>query len=69
MNMYLLGVAGCSPIRHLPIAKVPGYIGESTADFRQLAKFQEMHWRNYSGPSPIGESEVDYLSCHGTILI
>ena len=43
-------------------------IGESTVHFRQLAKFQGMCWRKYSGLSPIGESYVDFLSCHGTIL-
>jgi hypothetical protein len=45
-----IGVAGRSPIRlppigHSPMAKIRGCIGESTVDFRQLAKFQEIYWR------------------------
>jgi hypothetical protein len=51
-------VAGRSPIRlsptgHSPVAKVPGCIGESTMDFRQLARFQGMYWRKYGGLSPL----------------
>jgi hypothetical protein len=37
------------------MAKVHGYIGESPLYFRQLAKFQGVHWRKYSGLSPIGK--------------
>jgi hypothetical protein len=59
------------------MAKVHGYIGESTVDFRQLAKFQGVHWRNYNGLSPIGEIpggvlakvQWTFASCHETILI
>jgi len=29
------------------------YIGESTVDIRQLAKFQVVYWRKYSGLSPM----------------
>jgi hypothetical protein len=60
-------VAGRSPIRlspigHSPTAKVHGCIGESKVDFRQLAKFQEIYWRNSRGC--VGESKVDFTSCH-----
>ena len=43
-------------------------IGEGIVDFRQLAKFQRPYWRKYSGLSPIGESEMDYLNNYRTIL-
>ena len=36
--------------------------GESTVDFRQLAKFRRMYWRKYSGLSPIGEISEDVLA-------
>jgi hypothetical protein len=32
------------------------YAGESTVDFRQLARVQVVYWREYSELSPIGES-------------
>jgi hypothetical protein len=44
------------------MAKVRGCIGESTVDFRQLAKFQEIYWRKYSGLSPIGETPGGVLA-------
>jgi hypothetical protein len=44
------------------MAKVRRCIGESTVDFRQLAKFQEMYWRKYNGLSPIGEIPEDILA-------
>ena len=34
--------------------------GESTVDFRQLAKFQRMYWRNFRGC--IGEISEDVLA-------
>ncbi len=44
-----------SPIRHSPMAKVPGRIGENTVNFHQLAKFQGEYGRKYDGLSPIGD--------------
>ncbi len=51
-----------SPIEHSPTAKVRGCVGESKVDFRQLAKFQEIYWRKYSGLSPIGETPGGVLA-------
>ena len=82
------GVAGFSPIRRSPMAKVlegyigeipedvlakiqwtfanwrnsSGCIGESTMDFCQLVKFQKMYWRKYNGLLPIGEIPEDVLA-------
>ena len=82
LGVYWRKYDGLSPIGEIPgdvLAKVRwtfanwrnsrGCVGESTVDFRQLAKFQRMCWRKYSGLSSIGESEMDYLSFYGTILI
>ena len=44
------------------LAKVRGYIGESTTDFRQLVKLHRMYWRKYSGFSPIGEIPLGVLA-------
>jgi hypothetical protein len=54
LMVWLMGISPIrlSPIGHSPMAKVHGYIGETTMDFRQLAKFQGVCWRNYSGLSP-----------------
>jgi hypothetical protein len=30
-------------------------VGESTVDFRQLAKFQRVYWRKFSGISPLAK--------------
>jgi hypothetical protein len=51
------------------MAKVREYIGESTVDFRQLAKLQAIHWGKYSRLSPIGENKIDFATCRETILI
>jgi len=37
-------------------------IVESSLNFRQLAKFQELYWRKYSGLSPIDEIPGDVLA-------
>ena len=39
-----------------------GCIIESTVDFCQLAKLQEMYWRKYSGFLPTGETPRDVLA-------
>jgi hypothetical protein len=44
------------------MAKVQGCVGESTADIRQLAKFREVYWREYSEHSPTGEIPANMLA-------
>jgi hypothetical protein len=51
-----------SPTGHSPMAKVQGCVGESTADIRQLAKFREVYWREYSEHSPTGEIPANMLA-------
>ena len=51
--------------------------GESPGNILAKVQWTFANWRNSRGCigestvdfRPIGESEVDYLSCHGTILI
>jgi hypothetical protein len=45
----------------------PSPIGEIPVDVLAKVQWTFANWRNSTGC--IGESEVDYLSCHGTILI
>ena len=44
------------------MAKRQGCVGESTVDFRQLAKFPGMYWQKYTGLLPIGEISGDVLT-------